>query len=144
MSKTTLHIVNDSSITDDLTKFKFEGDILTWHEMLCEGPTLKEINTPAFFKLRKKFLERVYNVEYDVEKIKNEFDKLKDTSKYSEIVLWFEYNLFCHINLIAAICLIKQKNIKLPLFLVCSGRVEGEKELKSLGKINRKTIIYSL
>lgn len=142
MSDQTLHITNGSSTTAYLSKLKFKGDLLTWHEMLCEGPTIKEMNTPAFFKLRKTFLERVYRIEYDVKKIKKELDKLKDTSKYSEIVLWFEYDLFCHINLIAAISLIKQYNINLPLYLVCSGRVAGEKELKGLAQLTETQVLY--
>lgn len=141
MSDKILHITNGTSLTDYLEKLEFNGNILTWHEMLCEGPTQKEINTPEFFKLRKTFLEYHYKVEYDIEKIKTEFDKLNDVSKYTEIVLWFEYDLFCHINLIAAISLIKQKNITLPLYLVCSGRVEGEKELKALSLLTKNQLL---
>ncbi|WP_397362717.1 DUF1835 domain-containing protein [Olleya sp. R77988] len=140
MGNTILHITNGSSLTDYLKALNIDGDLLTWHEMLCEGPTIKEIDTPAFFKNRKAFLEDVYDVEYDIDNIKNEFNKLNDVSKYTEIVLWFEYDLFCHINLVAAISLIKQKGIKLPLYLVCSGRVEGEKELKGLPQLSEKQL----
>ena len=141
MSDKSLHITNGSNLTDYLTKIKFEGDYLTWHDMLCEGPTVKEINTPEFFKIRKTFLEDAYDVEYNTESIKNEFDKLNDVSSYTDIVLWFEYDLFCHINLIAAISLIKQKGIMLPLYLVCSGRIEGEKDLKGLAQLNEKQLL---
>jgi len=141
MSQKTLHITNGSALTEYLESLNFEGEILTWHEMLCEGPTLKNIDQPEFFEGRKQFLESVYKVEYDTQKIKSEFDKLSDTSNYSEIVLWFEYDVFCHINLVAAISLIKQKNINLPLYLVCSGRVDGEKELKGLGQLTEKQLL---
>ncbi len=141
MSNTTLHITNGSSLTDYLHKLNFKGEFLTWHEMLCEGPTQKIIDTPAFFKARKIFLEAVYKIEYDTSKIKVELDKLNDVSNYSEIVLWFEYDLFCHINLIAVISLIKKHNIKLPLYFVCSGRVAGEKEMKSLPELNKKQLL---
>ena len=50
--------------------------MLTWHEMLCEGPTVKEIDTPKFFKIRKTFLENAYDVEYDVIGITTEYNKL--------------------------------------------------------------------
>ncbi|MGB6268939.1 MAG: DUF1835 domain-containing protein [Olleya sp.] len=141
MSHQTLHITNGSSLTDYLNKLNFEGEILTWHEMLCEGPTVKEIDTSAFFKVRKSFLEKAYDVEYDMDSIKTEFKKLNDVTNYSEIVLWFEYDLFCHINLVAAISLIKQKGINdIPLYLVCSGRVEGEKELKGLAQLNENQL----
>jgi len=141
MSDNNLHITNGSSLTDYLTKINFKGHTLTWHEMLCEGPTVKEINTPDFFKARKTFLEGVYDLEYDVDSIKNEFNKLDDVSKYTAIVLWFEYDLFCHINLIAAISLIKQKGIELPLYLVCSGRIAGEKDLKVLSDLSEQQLL---
>ncbi|AUC76427.1 DUF1835 domain-containing protein [Olleya sp. Bg11-27] len=141
MSDNNLHITNGSSLTDYLTKINFKGETLTWHEMLCEGPTVKEINTPDFFKIRQTFLEDAYSLEYDIDSIKNEFNKLDDVSKYTAIVLWFEYDLFCHINLIAAISLIKQKGIELPLYLVCSGRIEGEKELKALSDLSEQQLL---
>jgi hypothetical protein len=141
MSENNLHITNGSNLTEYLSKINFKGDTLTWHEMLCEGPTEKEINTPKFFKKRKTFLEDTYDLEYDIDSIKNEFDKLNDVSKYTAIVLWFEYDLFCHINLVAAISLIKQKGIKLPLYLVCSGRIEGEKDLKALSELSEQQLL---
>ena len=141
MSDNNLHITNGSSLTDYLTKINFKGDTLTWHEMLCEGPTVKEINTPDFFKIRQAFLEDAYSLEYDIDSIKNEFNKLDDVSKYTAIVLWFEYDLFCHINLIAAISLIKQKGIELPLYLVCSGRIAGEKDLKVLSDLSEQQLL---
>jgi hypothetical protein len=141
MSQTSLHITNGSNVTDVLKKLNFEGDMLTWHEMLCEGPTLKDFDTPNFFEIRQTFLENTYDVEYDVDRIKTEFNKLNDVSNYSQIILWFEYDLFCHINLIAAISLIKQKGIKLPLYLICSGRIEGEKDLKGLAQLSEKQLL---
>ncbi|WGD34494.1 DUF1835 domain-containing protein [Olleya sp. YS] len=140
MSNQILHITNGSSLTDYLKKLDFDGTLLTWHDMLCEGPTTKDIDNPEFFKIRKAFLEKAYDVEYNVDSIKKEFDKLNDVTSYTEIVLWFEYDLFCHINLVAAISLIKQKGITLPLYLVCSGRVEGEKELKGLPQLTEKQL----
>jgi len=140
MTKKILHITNGSSLTSYLEKEKYEGKIVTWHEMLCEGPTEKEIDTPSFFKKRKLFLESVYNVEYDESKIKKEIDKLKTINNYDEAVLWFEYDLFCHINMIAVISLLKQKGIRIPLFLVCSGRIEKEKGLIGLNELSPKQL----
>ena len=103
--------------------------------MLCEGPTVAGIDSEDFFNKRKTFLKTVYNIEIDVKEYKKELSKLDNPEKYSEIILWFEYDLFCHINLIAVINLLHQREIDLPLYLVCSGRVEGEKNLKGLGEL---------
>lgn len=136
MKKNILHITNGSVLTDRLNELNIEGEKLTWQEMLCEGPTTSIVYSQEFIKLRKNFFNTFYNVDLDISKIKLELDKLNHTEKYSEIDLWFEYDLFCHINLLAVISLIQQKKIDLPLYLVCSGRIRGSKNLKGLAELN--------
>lgn len=140
MTKHTLHITNGTSLTNYLEKENYEGELLTWHEMLSEGPTEKEIDTASFFEKRKAFLESVYDAEYDILKVQSEIKKTNNVNDYKEVVLWFEYDLFCHINLIAAISLLKQKGIRIPMFLVCSGRVENEKGLKGLAELTSRQL----
>ena len=137
----TLHITNGQVLTDYLQELEIEGEILTWHEMLCEGPTVAGIDSEEFIKARKEFLNEYYDIELDEDKFKSELKKLNALEDYCNIVLWFEYDLFCHINLIAVMSLIHQREIKLPLYLVCSGRVSGEKELKGLPELNKNQLL---
>src|SRR5690606_18086280 len=130
-----LHITNGNNLTDYLNELGIEGDFLTWQEMLCEGPTTEEIETEEFFNLRKEFLSEFYDIEIAEAELRSELDILNHTDQFEEIILWFEYDLFCHINLMAIINLLKQKKIDIPLYLVCSGRVKGEKELKALADL---------
>ena len=141
MNKQTLHITNGSVLTDTLLELNFEGEIITWQEMLCEGPTFIDIDSEAFYKTRKAFFASVYQLELDVKKFKSELAKLNDPEKYSEIILWFEYDLFCHINMIAVINLLLQKKITLPLYLVCSGRIPGSKNLTGLSELSSIQLI---
>ncbi|MDO7173565.1 DUF1835 domain-containing protein [Mariniflexile sp. AS56] len=136
MSKHPLHITNGSVLTKRLDELNIEGDILTWQEMLCEGPTVEQVYSDEFLKLRKDFFSSFYDITLVTSEIKLELNKLDATEKYSEIVLWFEYDLFCHINMIAIISLLHQKGINLPLYLVCSGKVERNKNLKGLAELN--------
>ena len=136
MDKPILHITNGSSLTEYLKELDFDGEFLTWQEMLCEGPTVRKIDSVAFINARKTFLSKEYDIIIDEYEFHNEIDKLNHAEQYSEIVLWFEYDLFCHINLIAVISLLQQKQIVLPLYLVCSGRVHGEKGFKGLSELN--------
>ncbi|MGE5943230.1 MAG: DUF1835 domain-containing protein, partial [Flavobacteriales bacterium] len=103
MNKQVLHITNGSHLTKQLLELDFAGEMLTWEEMLCEGPTFIDIDSEAFFKTRKAFFASVYQLELDVYTFKNEIKKLNSTENYSEIILWFEYDLFCHINMIGVI-----------------------------------------
>ena len=140
MGKTCLHITNGNILTDYLRELGFKNDILTWQEMLCEGPTIPKIDSEEFFEIRADFLKSYYDIEVDTNELKEELSKLDDVEKYDEINLWFEYDLFCHINLIGVLNLLHQKEIEKPLYLICSGRVEGEKSLKGLGELNPNQI----
>lgn len=141
MSKKILHITNGSALTEYLRELDFKDDILTWQEMLCEGPTIPKIDSKEFFQLRSVFLKDFYDIEVDETELQKELSKLDNADKYNEIHLWFEYDLFCHINLLGVLNLLHQKEIKKPLYLICSGRVEGEKNLKGLGELSRKQLL---
>jgi hypothetical protein len=110
--------------------------------MLCEGPTEIKIDTPSFYNQRKAFLNDFYEIEINEAEYVSEIQKFSHLESYSEIVLWFEYDLFCHINLLAVISLIQQKHIDVPLYLVCSGRVKGEKNLKGLTELSNGQLLY--
>ncbi|WP_159023409.1 DUF1835 domain-containing protein [Formosa sp. L2A11] len=136
MDSKTLHITNGGALTNYLKELEMHGDILTWHEMLCEGPTIEHINSDEFIEIRRQFLHDFYDIEADIIKLKQDLEVLDNIENYTEIILWFEYDLFCHINLIGVINLLLQKKIKLPMFLVCSGRIHGIKELKGLAELS--------
>lgn len=136
MSNYPLHITNGSNLTAILKELDYHGDILTWEEMLCDGPTIRNINSDEFLQIRASFFNAFYEVDLNIEEIKEELDILNHLESYSEIILWFEYDLFCHINMIGVINLLQQKNIHLPLYLVCSGRISGEKNLKGLSELS--------
>jgi len=139
MSKQILHITNGGRITSRLNELEIEGERLTWQEIFCEGPTLEKIHSPEFLELRSKFFSDFYNIDLDLKQIETEISKLYDAdSKYSEIVLWFEYDLFSHINMIGLINLLNQQKIKTPIYLVCSGRIKGSKNLKNLTELSKK------
>ena len=136
MVNKTLHITNGSVLTNYLVELEFPGEILTWEELLCEGPTIEHINSEEFLDIRQKFLREFYQIEVDLNKVEQDINVLNNTEDFSEIILWFEYDLFCHINLIGVINLIIQKKINLPLYLVCSGRIHGVNELKGLAELS--------
>lgn len=140
MKKTTLHITNGDSLTNYLQELEFNGNILTWREMLCEGPTTPLIDSDEFYEIRKKFLNENYGINTSDYDLQSSISVLNNSENYSEINLWFEFDLFCHINLIAVLNLLHQKEINKPIYLICSGRVEGEIELKGLSELNPKQL----
>ncbi len=140
MTDFVLHITNGDSLTNYLKDLDVKGKFLTWREMLCEGPTIPAITSDAFFEMRKDFLHSEYNINTSDYNFKEELTKLDDLDSISEINLWFEYDLFCHINMLGAINYLHQKEINKPLYLICSGRVKGETQLKGLSELTPQQI----
>jgi hypothetical protein len=136
-----LHITNGGSLTKYLRELGIKDPILSWEEMLCEGPADFFIETREFYKKRKFFLSNTYDIEIDLKAYFNEINKLNNPEQYDHIVLWFEYDLFCHINMLAVINLLQQRNISNPIYLVCSGRVEGESNLKGLAELSKSQLL---
>ncbi len=141
MGSKTLHIVNGDSLTEQMQELNLSGEIVVWRELLCEGPTQQEINSD-FFKLRKKFLRKTYDISAEnyEERFIAEVKKLKTNKDYDDVVLWFEFDLFCHINMLAAISCLSEKNQEAPISLVCSKKLQGEKEFLPLSQLTTKEL----
>ena len=130
-----VHIVNGDSTAKALSKSALNGDVVVWREMLCEGPLICDIGSDNFWIKRYAFFESELNISklnyYDTT-IK-EIIKIENISKYSEVVLWFEFDLFCQINLLG-LCsyLLKHYRKDIKYYLVCTGIENDKNTLLSL------------
>ncbi|MDF0718217.1 DUF1835 domain-containing protein [Muricauda sp. 334s03] len=136
--KSLLHITNGDSFTSRLQSLQFKGDVITWREMLCEGKTLSTVGSESFWKTRFEFLNKNYKVSksWFIEKTLKEYRSLCNHKQQDQIVLWFEYDLFCQINMLAVISWLKQHRRHAEISLVCSGKVEGSTKLYGLNELN--------
>ncbi|GAA4323591.1 hypothetical protein GCM10023115_52420 [Pontixanthobacter gangjinensis] len=141
MENKVLHIVNGDSLAEQMKELDLPGELVIWRELLCEGPTQQEINS-EFFKIRKKFLRKTYDISAEnyEERFIAEVKKLKTLKDYDNVILWFEFDLFCHINMLAALSILSEIENKAPVSLVCSKKLEGEKEHKPLSQLSLKEL----
>ncbi|HSR59925.1 MAG TPA: DUF1835 domain-containing protein [Robiginitalea sp.] len=132
-----LHITNGDAFTQRLQQLKYKGDIITWREMLCEGKTETNVGSESFWKTRFEFLHKNYNVSksWFIEKTLKEYRSLCNHKQQDEIVLWFEYDLFCQINMLAVISWLKTHRRHAEITLACSGDQSGDGQFKSLGEL---------
>lgn len=109
-----VHILNG----DCLQSILQAENAIIMREMLIEGP-LKAASYEAFYRQRARYLEKTLAVSTDeyVKKTVTEFEKMQQIPDHSEVHLWFDYDLFCFVNLLYVIQLISQ-NKTLKLFLV--------------------------
>lgn len=138
--KKLLHITNGDDLGQKIVEMKMPGDLIIWREMLCEGPASQDVGDAEFLKLRRKFLKENYGIskqEYQ-EKFVTELDRLAAINNYDEIVLWFEFDLFSHMNVLAVIAFLLQNKKHDPLSLVCSRKLEGEEEMVPLSELSEE------
>ncbi len=142
MNTSILHITNGDSTTDYLRKLKFSGEFITWREMLCEGKTITNVGSEQFWKTRFDFLKSSYKVSKKkfIDYTLKEYRNLCQKKNQDEIVLWFEYDLFCQINMIAMISWLKKHRKEQQISLVCSGKVKGSKKLLGLSELSQNQI----
>ena len=138
-----LHITNGDSFTQRLKKLNLKGDIITWREMLCEGKTETDVGSESFWKTRFDFLHKHYNVSksWFVEKTLKEYRSLCNHKQQDQIILWFEYDLFCQINMLAVISWLKSHRRYADISLVCSGNEDETDKLYGLNDLSDEQLI---
>ncbi len=136
--KSLLHITNGDSFTERLKTLPFKGDIVTWREMLCEGKTLSSVGSESFWKTRFEFLNKNYRISksWFVEKTLKEYRSLCSHKQQDQIVLWFEYDLFCQINMLAVLSWLKTYRRHAEISLVCSGKEDNTERLYGLNELS--------
>lgn len=133
-----LHITNGDAFTERLKKLDIKGDIITWREMLCEGKTLTHVGSESFWKTRFEFLHKNYKVSksWFIEKTLKEYRSLCNHKQQDQIVLWFEYDLFCQVNMLAVISWLLTNRRYAEISLVCSGKEDESGKLYGLNELS--------
>ncbi len=141
--RSQLHITNGDSFTQRLQGLNLKGDIITWREMLCEGKTETNVGSESFWKTRFEFLHKNYNVSksWFVEKTLKEYRNLCNHKQQDQIILWFEYDLFCQINMLAVISWLKTHRRHAEISLVCSGNEDETDKLYGLSELSDEQLL---
>lgn len=135
-----LHVLNGDSSLELFLKTKLEGHTIIWREMLSEGKSDSIVGSQDFWRNRKYHLhqEMGSSAEGYERKVISEFEKLENLLPYDEVVLWFEYDLFCQINLMAALSYLKQFRSDQKISLICIGEFPNTDKLLGLGQLDPK------
>ncbi|WP_273566933.1 DUF1835 domain-containing protein [Maribacter halichondriae] len=138
-----LHITNGDSFTEKLKELNLKGDIITWREMLCEGRTETNVGSESFWKTRFEFLHKNYKVTKSIfiEKTLKEYRSLCNHKQQDQIVLWFEYDLFCQVNMLAVLSWLKANRKYAEISLVCSGKEDDTDKLYGLSELNNEQLL---
>ncbi|MGB0522373.1 MAG: DUF1835 domain-containing protein [Flammeovirgaceae bacterium] len=134
---TTLHILNGDGTHYNFKEAKIAGDIAIWREVLCEGPA-GNLSEPSFWKQREDFLNQRFesNDAHFEQHVLAEFNKIQAFQHYQEIVLWFEHDLFCQLNLLGLLSWFAQQELHdITLSLVCIHEHPNHPNFHGLGEL---------
>ena len=109
------NILNGDSLAHSFPDTKIDGDIIVVREGLIDG-NLSGDNLRDFWQTRAKYMG-LTEVEYHKNVVK-EFEKLMNAPDNSEFNLWFEYDLFCQVNMWFVISIINSLSIKKKVYAV--------------------------
>lgn len=142
MNSRYLHITNGDYTTKHLQNLKFNGNYITWREMLCEGQTLPDVGSETFWKTRFDFLKSSYKISKKkfIDYTLKEYRNLCKHKQQDEIVLWFESDLFCQVNMLAVISWLKKHRQGYKISLVSSGKIDDSNKIYGLSELNEEQL----
>ena len=78
------------------------GKEIVWREILSEGPAVALLPAFEFWQKRQAYISDTYheNSEGYQQKVLQELPKLEAAGTFNEIVLWFDADLMCQVNLL--------------------------------------------
>lgn len=116
------NILNGDSLAYSFPDTKIEGELIVVREALIDG-NLSGDNLQDFWHSRAKYMgltetEYYNNVVKEFEKIMNAFDN-------SQFNLWFEYDLFCQVNMWFVISIINSLPINKKVYAVYTSYLDN-------------------
>jgi hypothetical protein len=109
------NILNGDSLAYSFRDTKIEGDIVVVREALVDGD-LSGNDLQDFWHSRAKYMG-LAEAEYH-DNVISEFEKIINAPDDSEFNLWFEYDLFCQVNMWFVISIINSFQINKKVYAV--------------------------
>jgi hypothetical protein len=122
-----IHILNGDALVESFKQSNIKGDYIVWRECLFEGPIFDAKTETDLANIRAEYISNTYgeNEAHYLKGFNNFFNKLKCVNECSEVTLWFDYDLFCQVNLMYLLKVIAGYNYDIPVSVV-SPKNDGE------------------
>lgn len=133
-----LHIHNGDSTANTMREAGFPGVHFAFREALATGPTPLGLSRDEWSAVRANHLAGM--AEQDAATIQQDLAAqeatLANSGQHDEIVLWFEHDLFCQINLIYLLDRFARHPVTpARLSLICIGEFPGKPDFRGLGEL---------
>lgn len=115
------NILNGDSLAYSFPDAKIDGEIIVVREALIDG-VFSGDNLHEFWQTRARAIG-ITEAEYNSSVVK-EFEKIRDAPENSSFNLWFEYDLFCQVNMWFVLSIINNLPITKKVFAVYSSHLD--------------------
>ena len=115
-----LHVLNGDATATVFAAAGLPGDVLVWRDILVEGPLAPEWPTPDTLAVRTAFLAERLAIDPERYRsgVREQDEGLAGALRHDEIVLWFEQDLFCAVNLWYVLAWLARRSAAAQLTLV--------------------------
>ncbi len=146
----TIHIHN-GDFSAETARQSLPGEHLAWRESLITGPTPAGLSGADWRRVRAQHLSAGYEVdlqECELDLSRQE-EALAAFADHEEVVLWFEHDLFCQVQLLYLLNWFSQSveiggeiesSVKTKLSLICIGEFPGKENFRGLGELNAEEL----
>jgi hypothetical protein len=137
-----LHVLNGDATLNVFENTGIEGDVLVWREVLSEGPLSNNIESGEFWQQRSAFICKTFDEtpQHYHDSMVAQLEKFNQP--YTEINLWFEFDLHCQVNLLGAMMLLSQKtDLSGPaVYLISPAEVAGISDFRGMGQLTAEQL----
>ena len=134
-----LHILNGDSTEHTLKQSSVAGEYFSFRDALINGPTPGDADGEEWRHLRARHLAESYGVDLAVceRDLTTQEETLSSFSQHEEVVLWFEHDLFCQLNLLYLLDWFAHVELaQTRLSLINIGEFPGRDNFRGLGELN--------
>lgn len=139
-----LHVLNGESTAESLKQSGLAGEQLVWKEALIWGPTPADLSLSEWCRFRADFLAdaNAKNAQQCFEDLMQQEAVLGKLSNHDEVVFWFEFDLFCQLNLIYVLNRLRGQDLSATkLNLICIGEFPGINDFRGLGQLTAEQLV---
>jgi hypothetical protein len=136
--RSMLHIHNGDASANIARQSSLPGEHFAFREALIEGPTSAHKDNDGDWLVRARHLWSAYGVDLkeSAQGLLAQEQKLASFGQHDEVVLWFEHDLFCQINLIYLLDWFASRELgETKLSLICIDRFAGRENFRGLGEL---------
>src|SRR5687767_11589732 len=114
-----VHVLPGDAQLAEFKKTGLDGEVVVCREALVDGD-VRAGSLEEFWKVREAFFAPGENRPGYRETVVAEFEKLLDLPASAKVNLWFEYELFCHVNMWFCVWLLRESKAEIfrvaPIF----------------------------